>query len=102
MNIFPIWIRSHEKGSILCLYIQPGASRSEIRGIHGERLKLKIKSPPVDGKANAEVIEFLAELFEISKTKVQILRGESSRSKDVLVELPAESIISFSLNWPKR
>jgi uncharacterized protein len=94
MTNFPIWLRPHNKGVILLLYVQPGASRTELKGTHAERLKLKIKSPPVEGKANEEVIEFLAGVLGISKTRVHLIRGESSRSKDVLVELSPESVIS--------
>jgi uncharacterized protein (TIGR00251 family) len=50
------------------LHIQPKASRDEWSGLHGERLKLRIKAPPVDGKANAYLIGFLAKEFGINKS----------------------------------
>lgn len=87
------WIQEHSKGCILKLYIQPGASRSEFSGIHGDRIKLKIKSPPRDGEANEELIEFLGKYFKISKSRVFLLRGESSRQKDLLLELPLTEAI---------
>lgn len=88
------WIKNYENGSALSLYIQPGASRSEISGLHGERLKVKIKAPPRDGEANEALIEFFAEILGIGKSKVEIIQGESSRQKVIWVALPPESVIT--------
>ena len=57
---------------IVDVYVQPGAKVSQIIGKHGERLKIKISSPPVDGKANQAVIEFFAKLFNLAKRDVNI------------------------------
>ncbi|MBA2405454.1 MAG: DUF167 domain-containing protein [Bdellovibrionales bacterium] len=64
-------------------------------GTHGERLKVKIKASPVEGEANAGAIEFFAECLKISKSKIFLIRGESSRQKDLLVELPLDNVISL-------
>lgn len=72
----------------LYIYIQPGASKSEIVGEHDGALKVKIKSLPVDGKANAEVIRFFAELFGVAKNQISLLRGNKSRHKTL--EIPDE------------
>ena len=61
----------------------PNAPRSEIIGWVGERLKVKVKAPAVEGKANAELIRFLAERFGIRPNAVTLLRGETSRLKVV-------------------
>lgn len=89
----PKWIRPHENGAILSLYIQPGASRSEISGEHDGRLKVKIKAPPRDGEANEGLIEFMASVLSVSKRSLTLLSGEASRQKSLLVELPQEEII---------
>jgi len=86
------WLKSHAQGSTLLLYVQPGASKTTIAGEHGGRLKLKISAPPRDGEANQAVIEFMAEILGVAKAKVHFIRGESSRQKDILVELPPEKI----------
>lgn len=91
----PLWIKTHAYGSILSLYIQPGASKSEISGEHGGKLKLKIKAPPRDGEANEAIIEFLSEFFEISKRQVHLISGEASRHKVVLVELPTKAVLTY-------
>lgn len=87
------WIKNYENGSALSLYIQPGASRSEISGLHGERLKVKIKAPPRDGEANEALIEFFAEILGLGKSKVDIIQGESSRQKVIWVALPPEKVV---------
>lgn len=87
------WLKTHPKGTLLQLYIQPGASSNQLAGIHGERLKVKIKAPPRDGEANEGVIDYLAEILSIPKAKIFLIRGESSRQKDVLVELPLNDVL---------
>lgn len=86
------WIKNHPKGTVLLLHIQPGASKTELAGIHGERIKVKIKAPPRDGEANAAVVDFFSEILETAKAKIFLIRGESSRQKDLLVELPAAEV----------
>jgi uncharacterized protein (TIGR00251 family) len=87
------WIRPHEKGATLRLYIQPGASKNEVSGVHDDRLKIKIKAPPRDGEANEGLIEFLSEVLKISKKKIFLIQGESSRQKTILVELSLEEVL---------
>ncbi len=79
------YMHAHGEGLLLDLHVQPNARQSSVEGVHGERLKVKIASPPVDGKANREVCRFLAELFGVAKSAVSIERGASSRAKQVLV-----------------
>jgi uncharacterized protein len=69
----------------LIVQITPNAPRSEIVGWLGEKLKIKIKAPPVDGKANAELVRFLAEKFSVKQNTIRIVRGETSKTK--IIEL---------------
>ncbi len=78
-------IKQVDEGVEISLYIQPGASKSDLAGIHNGQIKLKIKAPPVDGKANEAVVEFLSEILGTAKRNIQILKGEKSREKKVLV-----------------
>ena len=73
-------------GAVLKLHIQPGASKNEISGIHGDRLKIKLLSPPVEGAANKALIDFLAFLLNIKKKEVVITQGMRSREKTVKIE----------------
>ncbi len=63
----------------------PNAPRSTIVGWAGDVLKVKLKAPPVEGKANAELCRFLAEALNVHRNDVVVVRGETSRSKWVQV-----------------
>ena len=83
----------------LKIYVQPGASQTLIVGPHGDRLKIKVKSPPEDNQANEEVLEFLRRILGVRKNEIRIIRGEKSRQKDLLIELPPKKV-SILLGWP--
>ena len=70
---------------LLSLYVQPRSSRNELAGLHGEALKLRLTTPPVDGRANKAVISFLAKLLKIPKSAIIIRSGLQSRSKKILL-----------------
>lgn len=74
----------------LAVQVQPRSRRTEIVGIHAERLKIKITAPPVDGKANAEMVKFLAKLFKVAKSQVQLMSGETSREKRFCIKSPQQ------------
>lgn len=73
---------------ILRLKVQPRASRNAWGEVIGERIKLYLTTPPVDGKANQAVIAFVAKTFSIAKNRVVIRRGETSRDKEIVVQWP--------------
>lgn len=63
----------------------PRASRSEIVGEHDGALKVKLASPPVDGAANAELIKLFAKKFDVSKSDIEIVSGETSKNKRIKI-----------------
>jgi uncharacterized protein (TIGR00251 family) len=73
---------------ILQVRVQPRASRDEWLGPRDDRPCLRITAPPVDGKANAHLREFLATLFGVAKSRVTLLAGESSRDKRLRIAAP--------------
>jgi hypothetical protein len=73
---------------ILELHVQPGASRSEFAGKHGDRIKVRLAARAVDGKANEALIEFLAEHYDVPKRNVRIESGLKSRQKRVVIDAP--------------
>lgn len=81
----PDWYRRTSDGWLLTLHIQPGAKRSEVVGLHGGALKVRVASPPVDGKANEALLAFIADRFGLPKRAVQLVKGDTSRAKTVLV-----------------
>lgn len=78
-------VTAHRDGALIELAVQPRASRAELTGVHDGALRLRVTAPPVDGAANAAVIEFLSSQLGISKSKLEIVSGHSSRRKRVLV-----------------
>jgi uncharacterized protein len=78
------WLFDHKNGVIIRIHAQPQAPRSEIVGTHGDRLKIRIAAPPIDGAANEELLRFLKNLLGLKKNDIEIMRGRSSRSKDVM------------------
>ena len=78
------WYAQAADGSlILTLHIQPGARKTEIAGLHGGALKIRLAAPPVDGKANAALLGFLAKTCAVPKSAVELISGETSRAKRV-------------------
>ena len=73
---------------ILELHVQPRAVRDEIVSYHGDRLKVRITAPPVDGKATQHLIAFLAGVFQVPKRDVVLLSGGSGRDKRVRIQRP--------------
>jgi uncharacterized protein (TIGR00251 family) len=90
----------HSRGTQLNVFVQPGASKSEITGLHGSnsdlRLKVRVAAPPSDGEANVELCRFFAKLFDVPKTRVVLLSGDRSRFKALLFQgTPRESLIKI-------
>jgi uncharacterized protein (TIGR00251 family) len=95
------------KGDTLTLFchLQPQASRSEFAGTlctdqYGERLKIRIAAPPLEGKANAQLIAFLAREFGVAKRAVRIVSGDAGRQKSVAIERPTLFPAALSIAPP--
>lgn len=81
----------------LAVHVQPRASRREIAGVHGDALKIRLTSPPVEGAANDELIELLADTFAVSRRAIRIVAGEHSRSKIVEIEGITEQAVDAAV-----
>jgi uncharacterized protein (TIGR00251 family) len=75
---------------LLSLRIQPRAGRDGFIAPHGDSYKVRITAPPVDGKANAHLLRFLAKAFGVSRGAVTLVTGESSRNKGVRIHAPCK------------
>ena len=82
------WLARTPRGWSIAVHVQPGAKRSSVAGLHGERLKLRIAAPPVEGRANAAVVEFISGQLRVPRALVSITRGERSPDKVVEVATP--------------
>jgi hypothetical protein len=95
LSVAPPWLRVSGDDAVLSLHIQPGAKKTEVAGLHGEALKIRLHAPPVDGKANDALIAFLAERLGVPKARVVLESGQTSRSKRVrVVGVTAEAVVA--------
>jgi uncharacterized protein (TIGR00251 family) len=79
------WLREAPGGVILEVLVQPRASRTRVVGVHDGRLKIQLAAPPVDGEANAALVEFLADVLSARRSDVAIERGDAGRRKTVRI-----------------
>lgn len=93
----PVWLAAGAaNGSEITLHVQPGASRSELAGLHGDALKLRISARAVEGAANAAVLEFVADWLNVPRREVKLLRGEKSRRKTLWVPRTPDETARFA------
>jgi uncharacterized protein len=82
-------LRTTAAGVTLAIRAQPGAKKTAILGVYGDgpvtQLKIAVHAPPLEGRANAALVEFLADVFSLPKSVIEIVSGESSRSKVFLL-----------------
>jgi uncharacterized protein len=86
-------------GIQLRLRVQPRASRTELAGIHGDALRVRLGAAPVDGAANQALIRLLADLLSVPRSAVQVIAGEMSRSKIVAVSGIGPEEAARRLGW---
>lgn len=85
------WRRVDADGSVtLTIHVQPGSKRTEVAGLHGDALRIRVASPAVEGKANEELRRFLAGAFSVPLRNVALARGETSRRKTLRIAAPAQ------------
>jgi len=86
----PRWYHWDGPDLLLAVHIQPRARQDEIVGTHGDRLKIRITAPPVDGKANSHLIRFLAETCGVAASAVEVIAGASGRDKRLRIRAPRQ------------
>jgi len=80
------FLQAHPDGIVLHVKVQPRASRNEIGQALGHELKIKVTAPPVDSAANEALLRLLADVIDCPRASVRLLRGQTSRHKQVLVQ----------------
>ena len=94
-------LRETDDGLILNLRISPNASKNEVIKTD-DNLKIKITAQPIDGKANKALVEYLSKLFKVPKSSFEILKGQTSKDKTILINIndlkKQEEIKSFFNN----
>ena len=84
----PAWYYWQDDCLILNCRVQPRGGKDGFGDIMGDQIKLRISAPPVDGKANAHLIKFLAHEFSVPQQNIRIIRGESGRQKQISILNP--------------
>lgn len=79
------YLQAVDGGIRVKVHVVPRASKTEIVGLQGESLKVRLQAPPVDGKANAALCEFFADLAGVPKRQVSVVAGQTSREKTILI-----------------
>jgi uncharacterized protein len=80
------WIMPSAEGVILNIRVVPRASKSEVLGLHGDALKVRLQAPPVEGRANAALIDFLSDTLDLPARQIALLSGATGRNKRVRVQ----------------
>ena len=73
---------------MLKVHVQPNAKRSEICGLHGDALKVRVAAQPAGGRANEALVAILAGALGVPKSRVRVVKGAASRHKTVLLAVP--------------
>jgi uncharacterized protein len=88
-----LWIEERDGCVRFRVHVQPRASRSEIAGMHGDALKVRLSAPPVEGAANEALTALLAEIFAVGRRAVRIVAGRTSRAKVVEIDGVASQLV---------
>ena len=88
-------INQTKDGLLVSIKISPNAKKNEIVKDENGAIKIKITAQPVDGKANKALIEFLSKQFKIPKTSIEIVKGETSKDKTILLKTDDEPKIKY-------
>ena len=80
-----VWYRHQQDTVIINVYLQPSAKYTEMVGFYGDALKIRLSSPPIDGRANDALLNFVAKLFDVPRRQVALIRGGKSRHKKIAI-----------------
>ena len=78
-------VSAHREGAVLLVHCQPGAKVSKIIGLHDERLKIALNAPALENRANEALIDWLAKVLDCKRTQLELLSGQTSRKKRLLI-----------------
>jgi uncharacterized protein (TIGR00251 family) len=79
------WFRRSGDVLTLTLHVQPGAKRTDVAGLHGEALKIRLAAPPIEGRANEALLRYIADAFGVPLRQVELTQGGQSRHKVVAI-----------------
>ncbi len=80
------WYQLKEDRLTLTVHVQPGAKRTEVIGLHGDALKIRVAAAAVEGQANARLLDFLRKAFKVTASRISLKNGEHARRKVVEIQ----------------
>ncbi|MBM4326782.1 MAG: YggU family protein [Deltaproteobacteria bacterium] len=80
-----MWLQEHPQGVTIKVRVTPRSARNVITGEKSGNLRIRLTSPPVEGKANQDLVKFLGKVLRIAPSSISVLRGSTSRDKTLLV-----------------
>lgn len=86
-------IKENSDGLTFKIFVQPRSSSNMIVGLYNDAIKIKIKAAPVDGAANSMCINFLAKLLKTPKSSINIISGQNSRTKKILIKYKDNNLL---------
>ena len=98
----PPWLQGSGDIWLLSLHVQPGAKVTSVQGEHGDALKIRLAAPPVDGKANAALLSFIAASLRVPRQAVELVSGQTSRQKRVRIRAALSSDAVVSALWDDK
>jgi uncharacterized protein len=79
------WISSTAQGVMLQVHACPRAARDAAQGLHGDAVKIRLRAPPVEGRANEALVEFLSQVLQVPKNAITIVAGHGGRAKRLAI-----------------
>jgi uncharacterized protein len=95
-------IQEGKLGLYLNVHAQPGAKRPQLRGMHGDAVKIAVAEAPQDGKANAAIIRFVADALDVGIANIEVASGHSSRRKRLFLHGQADVLLEKLQAWLDR
>ena len=88
-------LSAHGAGVLLLVSVVPNAKRTEIDGLHDGTLRVRLAAPPIEGRANAALVAWLAGSLGVPKRGIELLRGESSRRKQLAISIDFDTAAAW-------
>lgn len=84
-------------GVVILLHVLPNAKNTHLLGLHNGAVKLKVKAPPIDGKANQEIVRYFSQILAVNKSKCEILKGDKSKTKQIFIADLTAAVVNSHL-----
>jgi len=95
------WLRAEKSGDVVVdIHVIPNAARTQAEGVHDGALRVRLHAPPVDGKANLALMAWLATSLGVAKNKVSLVRGQTSKRKQLRVSALAATTAAWERLQP--